>query len=294
MIELKNVVKKFENFTALNNLNMNIPDEAIYGLVGPNGAGKTTALKLLVGIYNQDEGEVLINNKKVYDDETVKKEMVFISDDLYFFNTYTVLELARFYSRIYKNFSFEKFKKLQSTFNIELKRKLNKLSKGMKKQVAFWIAISCNPKILILDEPIDGLDPIMKNKVWLLLKDEVNTNKTTVVVSSHNLKELEDVCTHLGIIENGKMVLEKNVSRVETDIQKVQIAFNTPVNIQKLELNILKEEQDGSIIKLIIKGTKEEIQEKLKSANPIILDFLPLTLEETFMYKVGGANSDEK
>ena len=189
LITAKNVVKKFDKFTALNHFNMNVPEGSIYGLVGPNGSGKTTTIKHLIGMYKQDEGEILVNDEKVYDNEKVKSKIAYISDDLYFFHGYSIKDMAKFYSKIYKDFSFEKFNELQKVFNIDIKRKVNKLSKGMKKQVAFWLTISCSPEIMILDEPIDGLDPIMKENVWKILLEEVKKTKKTVIKSSHNQKE---------------------------------------------------------------------------------------------------------
>ena len=250
LITAKNVVKKFDKFTALNHFNMNVPEGSIYGLVGPNGSGKTTTIKHLIGMYKQDEGEILVNDEKVYDNEKVKSKIAYISDDLYFFHGYSIKDMAKFYSKIYKDFSFEKFNELQKVFNIDIKRKVNKLSKGMKKQVAFWLTISCSPEIMILDEPIDGLDPIMKENVWKILLEEVKKRKMTVIISSHNLKELENVCTNIGIMKNGEMVLEKELEKKDNNIQKVQIVFSNNSQIGKIreKLSILKEEKVVYII----------------------------------------------
>lgn len=290
MIKVTNLTKKFDEITALDNFNMNVEKGAIYGLVGPNGAGKTTIIKTLIGVYKQDSGEVVIGNEN---EKITKQDIVYVSDDLYFFPTYTILEMAKFYAGIYKNFDWDTFNNLKEIFNIDTKRKAVKLSKGMKKQVAFWLTISCRPKIMLLDEPIDGLDPIMKKKVWKLLLEDVNINKTTVVVSSHNLKELEDVCTNLGIIKNGKMELEKSLNKLEKNIHKIQIAFKNDVNFKKDNLEILKQEKNGSVYNLIIKGEKQEIEKTLRKYNPIILDFIPLNLEEVFIYEMDGDIDDK-
>lgn len=290
MIKVTNLTKKFDEITALDNFNMNVEKGAIYGLVGPNGAGKTTIIKTLIGVYKQDSGEVVIGNEN---EKITKQDIVYVSDDLYFFPTYTILEMAKFYAGIYKNFDWDTFNNLKEIFNIDTKRKAVKLSKGMKKQVAFWLTISCRPKIMLLDEPIDGLDPIMKKKVWKLLLEDVNINKTTVVVSSHNLKELEDVCTNLGIIKNGKMELEKSLNKLEKNIHKIQIAFKNDVNFKKDNLEILKQEKNGSVYNLIIKGEKQEIEKALRKYNPIILDFIPLNLEEVFIYEMDGDIDDK-
>ncbi len=290
LITAKNVVKKFEKFTALNHFNMNVPEGSIYGLVGPNGSGKTTTIKHLIGMYKQDEGEVLVNNEKVYDNEKVKSKIAYISDDLYFFHGYSIKDMAKFYSKIYKNFSFEKFNDLQKVFNIDVKRKVNKLSKGMKKQVAFWLTISCNPEILVLDEPIDGLDPIMKENVWKILLEEVQKRKMTVIISSHNLKELENVCTNIGIMKNGEMTLEKELEEQDNNIQKIQVVFSNNEEIEKIKekLQMLKEEKIGSVYYFIVKGKQKEIEEKLKEYNLTLMEFLPLSLEEVFMFENGG------
>lgn len=290
LITAKNVVKKFDKFTALNHFNMNVPEGSIYGLVGPNGSGKTTTIKHLIGMYKQDEGEILVNNEKVYDNEKVKSKIAYISDDLYFFHGYSIKDMAKFYSKIYKNFSFEKFNDLQKVFNIDVKRKVNKLSKGMKKPVAFWLTISCNPEILVLDEPIDGLDPIMKENVWKILLEEVKKRKMTVIISSHNLKELENVCTNIGIMKNGEMSLEKELEEQDNNIQKIQVVFSNNEEIEKIKekLQMLKEEKIGSVYYFIVKGKQKEIEEKLKEYNLTLMEFLPLSLEEVFMFENGG------
>lgn len=251
--------------------------------------GKTTTIKHLIGMYKQDMGEVLFEGKPIYNNEQIKKKIAYISDDLYFFHMYSIKDMAKFYSNIYENFSFEKFNELQKVFKIDLKRKVNKLSKGMKKQVAFWITISCNPEVMILDEPIDGLDPIMKENVWKILLEEVEQRKMTVIISSHNLKELENVCTNIGIMKNGQMVLEKELEKTDKNIQKVQVAFDKNVEIEEIqELNILKTEKVGSVYYLIIKEEQNKIEESLKKYNPILMEFLPLSLEEVFMFENGG------
>ncbi len=289
-ITLKNVVKKFGNFTALNHFQMHIKEGSVYGLVGPNGSGKTTTIKHLIGMYQQDEGEVFINEKPIFDNEENKKKIAYISDDLYFFHSYSILDMAKFYSKVYEHFNFEKFHALQNVFQMDVKRKVNKLSKGMKKQVAFWLTICCEPEIMVLDEPIDGLDPIMKKNVWKILLEEVEKRKMTVLISSHNLKELENVCTNIGIMKNGQMVLEKELEQTDQEIQKVQIAFSKegePEDIQK-QMEILKQEKIGSVYYFIVKGKQEEIQEKLEKYHPLLMEFIPLSLEEVFLFENGG------
>lgn len=290
LIELKNVVKKFDTFLALDHLNMKVKEGSIYGLVGPNGSGKTTTMKHLIGMYRQDEGNILFEGKPIYDNEDVKKKIAYISDDLYFFHMYSIQDMAKFYSQIYENFSFETFEELQKVFQIDVKRKVNKLSKGMKKQVAFWLTISCKPEVMILDEPIDGLDPMMKENVWSILRKEVEKRHMTVIISSHNLKELENVCTDIGIMKNGQMVLEKELEKTEKNIQKVQVAFGKEINLEEMKknLSILKQEKIGSVYYFIIKQEEETIRKELETYKPILIEFLPLSLEEVFMFEHGG------
>lgn len=290
LIELKNVVKKFDTFLALDHLNMKVKEGSIYGLVGPNGSGKTTTMKHLIGMYRQDEGNILFEGKPIYDNEDVKKKIAYISDDLYFFHMYSIKDMAKFYSKIYENFSFETFEELQKVFQIDVKRKVNKLSKGKKKQVAFWLTISCKPEVMILDEPIDGLDPMMKENVWSILRKEVEKRHMTVIISSHNLKELENVCTDIGIMKDGKMILEKELEKTEKNIQKVQVAFGKEINLEEMKKNlpILKQEKIGSVYYFIIKQEEETIRKELETYKPILIEFLPLSLEEVFMFEHGG------
>ena len=289
MVTVQSLTKRFDKFTALKQFNMHVNKGAIYGLVGPNGSGKTTLIKHLAGIYQPDEGSIKVNHHTVQEE---KENIVYISDDIYFFSTYSVLEMAKFYAGLYPNFSWDTFHKLKNCFNIDAKRRATKLSKGMIKQVAFWIGMSCMPKILLLDEPIDGLDPIMKKRVWNLLQKDVKERKTTVIVSSHNLKELEDVCTNIGIIRNGKMVLEKDLKKMDTNVHKVQLVLEKKVGWDS-NLHILSEEKQGSVINLIVLGNKKEIENILKSYQPKVIDFLPLSLEEVFMYEMGGEQDGE-
>lgn len=252
--------------------------------------GKTTTIKHLIGMYQQDEGEILFEGKPVYDNEEIKKKIAYISDDLYFFHTYSIKDMAKFYSQIYENFSFAMFHELEKIFQIDSKRKVNKLSKGMKKQVAFWLTISCQPEVMILDEPIDGLDPIMKENVWKILLKEVEKRQMTVIISSHNLKELENVCTDIGIMKQGKMVLEKQLEKTEKNLQKVQVAFQKEISLEELQKNltILKQEKIGSVYYFVIKQEEESIRTELEKHKPILMEFLPLSLEEVFLFENGG------
>ncbi|MEG1316135.1 MAG: ABC transporter ATP-binding protein, partial [Oscillospiraceae bacterium] len=225
MIEIKNVSKSFEGFKALDGLSFTVPKGSIYGLVGPNGAGKSTIIRHITGIFRQDEGEVLVNGAPVYENPAVKRDIAYIPDDVFFFTQSTIKDMMKFYKGVCPNFSIERYNKLQKAFDLNENTKMRSLSKGMQKQAAFWLTASMCPKVLVLDEPVDGLDPVMRRQVWSILMSDVAENGTTVLVSSHNLRELEDVCDHVGIMNSGKLLLERSLTELQDNIVKVQLAF---------------------------------------------------------------------
>ena len=288
MIKARSVTKKFGTFKALDALDINVEKGSVYGLVGPNGAGKTTFIKCLLGIYKQSSGEITVEGEKVAE-SPIKQKMVYIGDDLYFFPGYTIRDMAKYYAGIYENFSWDEYNIIKDVFGLNEKSKLKSLSKGMKKQAAFWIGISCQPEIMILDEPVDGLDPVMRKAMWGVVLEKVAEGNLTVLVSSHNLRELEDVCDHVGIMHEGKVVIEKSLDDVKGNIHKLQLAFDGEIPEElKNELSVLKESKMGSVSLLIARGTAEELKEKAEKYKPLILDILPLTLEEIFIYELGG------
>ena len=289
MIEVKNVVKRFGDFTALDGVDIHVEKGSVYGLVGPNGAGKTTIIKHMAGVYRQDSGEVKIDGVSVYENTDIKKRVAYVSDDLYFFPGYSIKDMAAYYKGIYPSWSDERFKSLEEVFKIDPKRNVRRLSKGMQKQVSFWLGLSANPDVMILDEPVDGLDPVMRKNVWNLILAEVAKREMTVLVSSHNLRELEDVCDHVGIMNQGKVAIEKALDEVKGNIHKVQTAFKNGLpEPLRASLEILKHEKVGSVDMLIIRGGYEEIEDKIHGYSPLILDMVPLTLEEVFIYELGG------
>ncbi len=293
MIQINNVCKNFGDFKALDKLNIHVKKGSVYGLVGPNGAGKTTILKHIAGIYTQDSGEVLVKGEPIYENTQIKKKVTFISDDLFFYPTYSIIETAKFYAGIYPDWSWDRFNSLKYVFRMDVNRRVRRLSKGMQKQVAFWLAISSMPDVMLLDEPVDGLDPIMRRNVWKLILQDVAERGTTVLISSHNLRELEDICDHVGIMYNGKIVLESALDDVKGNIHKVQTAFEGgfPETLTT-QINILHKEQFGSVCTLIVRGSSEDIMEKISYAKPLICDILPLTLEEVFIYELGGLGNE--
>jgi len=293
VIEVKKLSKSFGKLKALENVNINVNKGSVYGLLGPNGAGKTTFIKHLAGVYRQDVGTIAIDGQPVYENPAVKSFLVYIADDLYFFSQYSIEETARFYATLYPAWSWERFRILKQVFSIDPKRRVIRLSKGMQKQVAFWLGICAMPRVMILDEPVDGLDPVMRKKVWNLVLQDVAERQTTVLVSSHNLRELEDVCDHVGILHNGTVLVEKNLDDLKTDIHKLQVAFAGGVPSDPFKAGtILHRQQSGSILQLIVKGDQERILSEMQQASPVILDILPLTLEEIFIYELGGIGYD--
>jgi len=293
MIEVKNVSKEFNGFHALSNLTMTVPKGSVYGLVGPNGSGKSTVIRHIMGIYRPDKGEIYLDGKPIFENPEAKARIAYIPDDIFFFPNATVKETVDFYRSMYSGFDEERFKRLGDLFNIDLKQQMRRLSKGMQKQVAFWIAVSLRPEVLILDEPVDGLDPVMRRQIWKIVLADVAENNTTVLVSSHNLRELEDVCDHVGIMNRGRILIERSLSELQGNVIKVQLAMPEENTLPE-GLDILHESGMGRLKTLIIRGNAEEIEEKLSSAKPFFVDILPLTLEEIFIYELGGADYEVK
>ena len=289
MIRVKSVVKTFDSFRALDGLDINVKKGSVYGLVGPNGAGKTTIIKHMAGVYIPDSGVVEIDGENIFENADIKKRVVLISDDLYFFPGYSIKDMASFYKGIYPNWDNERFISLADVFKIDIKRPVRRLSKGMQKQVAFWLGLCAMPDVMLLDEPVDGLDPVMRRNVWSLILSDVEKRGLTVLVSSHNQRELEDVCDYVGIMHNGKIAIEKALDEVKGNIHKVQTAIKGGVDDELLgEIDVLKHEKVGSVDMLIVRGDYGKIEEQIKKYNPLILDVIPLTLEEVFIYELGG------
>ncbi len=293
MIEVRGLTKSFGKLKALVNVDISIEKGAVYGLLGPNGAGKTTLIKHLAGVYRQDAGTVAVDGQPVYENPAVKSFLVYIPDELYFFSQYSIEETAEFYASLYPNWNWERYRLLKQVFSIDPQRRITRLSRGMQKQVAFWLGISTMPRVMLLDEPVDGLDPVMRKKVWNLVLQDVAERQTTVLVSSHNLRELEDVCDHVGILHNGSVLVERDLDDLKTDVHKLQLAFTGEVPADLLETEtVLHRQQSGSILQIIVKGDKDRILSEVRRAEPVILDILPLTLEEIFIYELGGRGYD--
>ena len=285
MLEMKNVTKKFGSFVALDDLTLTVPKGAVYGLVGPNGAGKSTAIRHLTGVFKADGGEVTCNGQKVYENPAVKQGIGYIPDDIFYYPSATMEDMRRFYKGMYPGFDDGLFQRLREVFDLPMDSPIRRFSKGMQKQGAFHLALCTKPEVLILDEPVDGLDPVMRRQVMSLILSDVAERGTTVLISSHNLRELEDVCDHVGIMDHGKMLLEKSLADMQGMTHKLQIVGETPKG-----LKVLHESSSGRMKTLIVRGEARSIEEKAAASHPAYFDVLPLSLEEIFIYELGGVN----
>ncbi len=289
MLELMNITKTFGNFKALDDLTMTVPKGAVYGLVGPNGAGKSTAIRHMTGVYRPDSGSVTVSGAPVYENPAIKQTIGYIPDDIFYFPSATLEDMRCFYKGIYPQFDDGLFDRLYEVFQLPKKGPIRRFSKGMQKQAAFHLAICTRPELLILDEPVDGLDPVMRRQVWSLILSDVAQRETTVLISSHNLRELEDICDHVGIMDHGKMLLERSLADMQGSTHKLQMVGLPPDGLE-----ILHESQTGRLKTLIVRGDANEITLKVSATNPLYFDVLPLSLEEIFIYEMGGMNYEVK
>lgn len=296
MIELKGLTKKFDSFNVLDNIDLTIPKGTAFGLLGSNGAGKSTILRLISGIYRAEGGTVMVDGESVYDNVDIKKKIFFINDETVQFQSYTLKELKNFYKSFYPKFSEELFEKLRSTINLPLDKKLNAFSKGMKRQAIVIIALACQTDYLLLDEAFDGLDPTMRIIVKRMLVDAMIDRQLTTVISSHNLKEINEVCDSVALLHNGKIIFSKDLDSVKGNIHKIQAVFEpispelpqtyTMEELTGLGVEILHFEKNQSVYYIIAKGDVDEIKKKLAPKKPVVLDIIPLSLEEIFIYEM--------
>ena len=289
MLEMKHVTKSFDGFKALDDLNLTVPKGAVYGLVGPNGAGKSTAIRILTGVYRPTEGSVSMEGMPIYENPMTKTRIGYIPDDIFYFPSASLEDMRKYYKGMYPDFDDALFERLYEVFNLPKKSPIRRFSKGMQKQAAFHLAICCRPDVLILDEPVDGLDPVMRRQVWSLILSDVAQRETTVLISSHNLRELEDICDHVGIMDHGKMLLERSLADMQGNIVKLQIVGDIPEN-----LDVLHESASGRLQTIIVRGTAQQVEAAVKAMNPTYYDILPLSLEEIFIYELGGVNYEVK
>lgn len=288
MLEMKNVTKAFGAFKALDDLSLHVPKGCVYGLVGPNGAGKTTVIRHLAGIYRPDSGTVTVDGQEMTGDPNLKERIGYISDDVFYFPAATMEDMHRFYRDMYSKFDEALYEKLKEIFPLPA-GPIRRFSKGMQKQAAFHLTLCIRPDVMILDEPVDGLDPVMRRQVMSLVLSDVAERGTTVLISSHNLRELEDVCDHVGIMNHGRMLLEKSLADMQGGTVKLQIVGEAPQGCQ-----VLHESRSGRLNTFILRGSYQQVQEECQRMNPPYFDVLPLSLEEIFIYELGGVNYEIK
>ncbi len=288
MLKVTQAVKTFGEVRALDGLDMTVPRGAVYGLVGPNGAGKTTALRCIVGAWQPDSGEIEMAAMPVWDNVEVKNKFFFIPDEPYFYPQASLRQMSDFYSRIYPNYDMDRYKKLGEAFDFDDRRPLRSLSRGMRKQAAFRLALSARPELLILDEPVDGLDPVMRRQVWSLIMGDMTEGDMTVLVSSHNLRELEDVCSHVGIIHKGKMVLQRRLEELQDNVVKLQVVLPEGAALPE-NIEVLHAQHSGRLSTLIVRCEAQLAEAAAIAGGAVYAEAVPLTLEEIFVYEMGGS-----
>lgn len=287
MIKITDLSKKYDDKYVLDKLNCNIKDNCIYGLVGANGAGKSTLLRLINSIFLPDFGSIKVDGEDVFENEEIKQKMVYVSDDLFFYPSYTLLDTAKYYESMYKNFDMTYLKELADMLKLDLNKKISTFSKGMKRQCALICAIATNAKYMFFDETFDGLDPIVRNTMKKIIAKTMEDKNTTIIMTSHNLRELEDICDNLGLLYKGGILFESDIDSLKTSMFKVQICLKQDFDKETFKgLDILSYKKTGSVATIIIDDKKKNSKKVLEKLNPIILDYLPLTLEEIFIYEM--------
>ncbi len=287
MIEVKNLTKTFDNFTAINDLSCTIPDGCIYGMVGSNGAGKSTFLRIVSGVYKADKGSVTLDGQAIFENPEAKAKIILVPDELFFLNGATMNRMASLYSAVYPNFDKTRYKELTHAFGLDPKRNVATFSKGMRRQATTILTLSAKPQYIFFDETFDGLDPIMRTLVKKIICDDVAERNATAVITSHSLRELEDTCDQLALLHKGGLVLESDVGDLKTSLFKVQIAFLGEYDKSKFDgIEMLSYSKKGSVANFIVRGDREAVRAKLNALSPALLDILPLSLEEVFTYEM--------
>ena len=294
LIQICNLTKKFDKVIAVNNISLTIQNGSVLGLVGSNGSGKSTLLRLLSGVYQPDNGEIKVDNNILFDNPKAKGECYFIPDFPYFYNNSTIESTAFLYRNLYPNWSEEQFNKYCDMFPIKKKAPIINMSKGMQRQAALILALSTCPKYLFLDEIFDGLDPVVRHLLKKIIIGHVSEHDMTVVIASHNLRELEDLCDRLCLLHQGNLLMERDIDSLRTDYRKMQIAFTEIPNTPNLfgGINVVNVWRNGNIFNVTIKGTEEEFMPVINALNPAYVSAMPLTLEEIFISEMGAAGYD--
>ena len=296
MLKAVNLTKKFDDLVAVDHINAEIKSGSVFGLIGTNGAGKSTFLRLAAGILKADEGHVTIDGEEVFENIKAKKKFFYIPDDAHFFSNASPLDMMEYYSVVYERFDKARFHKLMGNFGLDEKRKIHTFSKGMKKQVSVILGICSNTDYLFCDETFDGLDPVMRQAVKSIFAAEIEDRNMTPVIASHNLRELEDICDHVGLLHKGGILLSKDLDDMKLNIHKIQCVLPDQTKEEALlkELDVLKKEHQGSLLILTARGTREEILQKVQTQNPIFCEVIPLTLEEIFISETEVAGYEVK
>lgn len=295
MIEVKSLTKSYGKFTALQDISLSVDKGAIFGLVGYNGAGKTTLLKNISGVYKPEAGGVFFDSKPVFDNPKVKEKIFFIPDDLYFGTYANMNKMANFYNGYYSKFDYSMFKRLTTAFGLDPTKRINGFSKGMQRQAEIVLAMSTKPEVILLDESFDGIDPQKRLLIRGLLTEYINDFNATVIISSHNLTELEDLCSDIGIINGKKIVISGKVSDLSYGKSKYRLAFNRPFTLDEFsDIDCQSLRKDGQLAYFTVTGDSEEVQEKIKALNPAVIERVNLSLEEIFLEEMEGGNYDFK
>ena len=287
MIKITNLNKSYGEKKVLENLNCTIKTGSIYGLIGANGAGKSTLLRIITGVFSKDSGKIEIDGKELTDEEEVMQKLVYVPDDLFFFKNYTIKDMAIFYSKLYKNFDMDFAMKMAEKLKLDTKQKIQTFSKGMKRQTALICALATNADYMFFDETFDGIDPVIRNYMKKVIAEQMEKKETTIIMTSHNLRELEDICDNLGLLYKGGILFESEIDTLKTNMFKIQVSLGKDFSEKDFQnFNVLSFKKSGSVATVILKGDKEGYEKILEDMNPIILDFLPLTLEEIFIYEM--------
>jgi ABC-2 type transport system ATP-binding protein len=287
MINLKNINKQFDEKAVLENINWEVPKASIYGLVGPNGAGKSTLLRIISGVLKADEGTVLVNGVDVYDNPSIKKHILFVSDDPFFLPQSTIKEMRQFYELFYPSFNDSMYHSLLKKFGLSDTDKISDFSKGMKRQASIILALSCSPDILLLDEAFDGLDPVMRLNLKRIIANELMNREMTVIISSHNLRELEDICDRIALLNNHTITIQDEIESIRNQYHKIQLAYTNPIDDNVLhDLDPMYFDKRGNVYMIVLKGDLEDKMKQIKETQPVLCEEIPITMEEVFVYEM--------
>lgn len=296
MIEAKNVSKSFDDIKAVDDISLQIKDNEVFGLIGTNGAGKSTFLRMMAGVLKPDEGVIEIDGIPVYENEEAKKSFFYISDEQFFYQGATALDMVRFYESVYERFDRSRFIEMCGRFDLDVNRKIRTFSKGMKKQLSILLGICSGVKYLYCDETFDGLDPVMRQAVKSLFAGEMADRDFTPIIASHNLRELEDICDHVGLLHKGGVILSKDLADLKSNIHKVQCVLSDEAEEQQMldGLDVVNVERRGRLLTLTLRGEIEDMTDRIEKMNPVFYEVLPLSLEEIFISETGVIGYDIK